>query len=273
MDKKLWNIIGDMYMDAKCSVLIGGEKSDWFTVGQGVHQGAPMSMLLFNLYMNPLLLELKVSNVGAHIADENVRCPAFADDVALLALSERSLQMLVDIAFVYNNKWRFTFNAKKSYYMVFGKGPNNGKVVLGNNDLKEVNEIKHLGTILKNDIGTDVDFIQSKITSGRRATYAVLSIGSKFNPVSPLSIDKVYKSQSLSRMLYGVEVANISEKSVKLLESSHWAIARSIQGLSKTTPNPHCSSINRLDVSRKHDRKSKNGFPVQNPVSTCGQYL
>ncbi len=89
MDKKLWNIIYDMYTDAKCSVLIGGERSDWFTVGQGVHQGAPLSMLLFIIYIDPLLVELKQSNVGAHIADHNITCPAFADDVALLALTEK----------------------------------------------------------------------------------------------------------------------------------------------------------------------------------------
>ena len=83
-----------------------------------------------------------------------------------------------------------------------------------------------------------MEFIQSKITSARRATYACLSIGSKFNPVSPLTVDKIYRTQGLSRMLYGVEIANISDRSVKLLETTHWAMARSIQGLSKTAPNP-----------------------------------
>ena len=120
-----------------------------FTVGQGVHQGAPLSMLLFIIYIDPLLVELKQSNVGAHIADHNITCPAFADDVALLALTEKNLQKLVDIAFIYSNKWRFTFNAKKSYYMVFGKRPKYKSIVLGASDLKEVSDIKHLGTILK----------------------------------------------------------------------------------------------------------------------------
>ncbi len=59
---------------------IGGNTSDWFEVKQGVHQGAPFSMLLFEIFINPMLEELKASRFGACIADIPAACPRFADD-------------------------------------------------------------------------------------------------------------------------------------------------------------------------------------------------
>ncbi len=61
-------------------VRIGGITSDWFDVKQGVHQGAPFSMLLFEIFINPMLEELKASRFGACIADIPAACPRFADD-------------------------------------------------------------------------------------------------------------------------------------------------------------------------------------------------
>ncbi len=56
-------------------------------------------------------------------------------------------------------------------------------------------------------------------------------------------------------MLYGAEVCNISDKSLALLENTHWAIGRTIQGLSRTSPNPTVlPSIGWLSISSIVDK-------------------
>ncbi len=80
---KAWRIIKDMYNGAECSIKIGSKLSEWFQIKQGVHQGAPMSMLLFQLYINPLLKELKQSGKGAMVTNINVNVPSFADDMGI----------------------------------------------------------------------------------------------------------------------------------------------------------------------------------------------
>ncbi len=55
IDAKLWRLIRELYSDAQCYVQTGSEVSNWFTIGQGVHQGAPMSILLFQIFFNPLI--------------------------------------------------------------------------------------------------------------------------------------------------------------------------------------------------------------------------
>ncbi len=61
IEGKLWRIIKDMYSDYVSYMRIGGNISDWFEVKQDVHQGAPLSMLLFEIFINPMLEELKAS--------------------------------------------------------------------------------------------------------------------------------------------------------------------------------------------------------------------
>ncbi len=69
IEGKLWRIIKDMYSGYISYVWIEGNTSDWCEVKQGVHQGASFSMLLFKIFINPMLEELKASRFGACIAD------------------------------------------------------------------------------------------------------------------------------------------------------------------------------------------------------------
>ncbi len=104
---KLRRIIKDMYSGYISCVRIGGITSDWFEVKQGVHQGAPFSMLLFEIFINPMLKELKASRFGACIADIPAACPRFADDRALVTLSQYALLKQADVTVRFSQKWRF----------------------------------------------------------------------------------------------------------------------------------------------------------------------
>ncbi len=45
--------------DVKCSVKINGHYSEWFNVSVGLKQGCLMSPMLFNLYIDDLISEIK----------------------------------------------------------------------------------------------------------------------------------------------------------------------------------------------------------------------
>ena len=96
-----------------CKVFLFGKCSEDIKALRGIHQGAPCSMYFFVLFLNDLLVELQKCYPGIKIVNETVNCVAFADDIALLASCETDLQFLVDIAFRYSRKWRFTFNPQK----------------------------------------------------------------------------------------------------------------------------------------------------------------
>ena len=121
MDKRLWSVIYDSYNGFKCSVRIAGGLSNWFCPQQGVHQGDVMSMYLFCIYNNDLLNELVSIACPISIAHTMLTCPAFADDIAVAAKSESTLQYIVDEAVEHSIKWRYSFNLDKIRILVFCK--------------------------------------------------------------------------------------------------------------------------------------------------------
>ena len=107
---KTWRILRQMYKGFQCCVQLENTRSGWFLALQGLHQGAPCSMLMHQVYENDLIIEFKQCMSGAVISDIVVTSPAFSDDISLVAMSKKGLQRLFAIAYKYGLKWRFEFN-------------------------------------------------------------------------------------------------------------------------------------------------------------------
>ena len=56
---RMWRVIKKMYVSSKSGVLLEGEKSDMFTIEQGVAQGCSLSPILFSVFVNDLLKEVE----------------------------------------------------------------------------------------------------------------------------------------------------------------------------------------------------------------------
>ena len=106
---KLWEILKEMgipdiltcllrnlYADQEGTVRTG-HGTDWFQIGEGVHQGCILSPCLYNLYAeyimwNVLLYE---AQTGTKIAGRNVNNLRYADDTTLMAESKEELKSLL----------------------------------------------------------------------------------------------------------------------------------------------------------------------------------
>ena len=51
----MWLVVKGMYVTTHSAVLLDGEKSDSFSVRQGVAQGCSLSPILFSVFINDLL--------------------------------------------------------------------------------------------------------------------------------------------------------------------------------------------------------------------------
>ncbi len=68
--------------------------AEWFKIGPGVLQGAPMSMLPFQIFINPLLRELLSLHQRAKLSDVSIGCPTLADDMAIATLTVYAMQIM-----------------------------------------------------------------------------------------------------------------------------------------------------------------------------------
>ena len=238
IDMKFWRIVKNMYVNFRCCVRVMSEYSFWFNVSQGVQQGAPLSMFLYQLFVNDMLCELRDSRHGARVEDINITCPAYADDVALIATTECDMQNMLNIVNKHSRKWRYKFNASKSEIVFFGSTKKKCDFYIGKEKVAINKRGVHLGTVISSDIKQVELFVKEKVYKARKTLTAVKGLGSKRVPLNTVVMSKIYWSVCVPIISYGVEVMPMETGIRSCIESAHWAIGKDIQKLPQNTPNP-----------------------------------
>ncbi len=108
-----------------------------------------MSMLLFQIWFNPLIKELRNLNIGAKILNIDVPCTAFADDRDMITLFIPAMQIMANKAAYFRHRWQLEFNVPKCSVLEYSKRECNNIVRLKNQLIPKINSINNLGTLLK----------------------------------------------------------------------------------------------------------------------------
>jgi hypothetical protein len=114
------NIIHDIYTDASSFIELRGSKSQPISWKVGVKQGCPLSPLLFNLCIEPLIQSIKLINKGkgAYVdISENKRIEnliqAYADDVALISEKPEGIQAMLETLEAFTKWAKMEINVNK----------------------------------------------------------------------------------------------------------------------------------------------------------------
>ena len=89
----LWR---NLYAGQETTVRPGHGTTDWFQLGNGVHQGCILSPCLFNLCADNIMRKagLEEAQAGIKIAGRNINNLRYADDTILMAESEETKESL-----------------------------------------------------------------------------------------------------------------------------------------------------------------------------------
>ncbi len=109
----------DMYEREESKVVWNNEYGEYFTSTNGVHQGGIISTLMFTIYMDELIKELKASSIGCHISDRYLGCFGYADDLKLMCQGIKVLQKMISICEKFGEKYSVKYNEKKSICISF----------------------------------------------------------------------------------------------------------------------------------------------------------
>jgi hypothetical protein len=221
---KMWRVLRSVYESVESSVIVNDHRTRFFGVDVGLRQGCLMSPILFALYINGLAEEIKKANIGARIIpSKSQRCASllFADDIALIAEDKASLEKLMEIAFRYSIKWRFSFNYEKCAVVVFNNkapqemvfGPCAEECIcgfhwrLGTTLIRQENSYRYLG--MEVDTKLSQREFRKRLGGKARANVSrVWGMGMKKGSLSvPASIN-LYEALVRSVLEYGAEVSN-----------------------------------------------------------------
>ncbi|NXJ49382.1 PO21 protein, partial [Spizaetus tyrannus] len=97
VDHHIITLITNMYQNIKTRITMKSEQSDPIGIQIGVKQGDPISSLLFNLSVDPLLCKLEEEGSGYQRSSKCITIMAFADDLVLLSGSWDAIQRNIKI--------------------------------------------------------------------------------------------------------------------------------------------------------------------------------
>jgi len=84
---------------SKCMACVrwNGVYSFWFAISAGVRQGGILSLILFAMYMDPLIIKMRQLRVGCRIDGCFYGCLCYADDILLVPQSMHAMRQMLKI--------------------------------------------------------------------------------------------------------------------------------------------------------------------------------
>jgi hypothetical protein len=116
---KMWRMLRNMYRRVKSCVKVNSRLTEFFDIFIGLRQGCKLSPLLFDIFIDGLVDEVKRTGKGVRYGDVIIGILVFADDIALLAENRLDLELLIEVVCEYSRKWRFQFGLDKSAVVIF----------------------------------------------------------------------------------------------------------------------------------------------------------
>ena len=186
---KLLALLVNYLNDRKQRVVINGMASEWASIRAGVPQGSVLGPLLFLIFINDL--------------EHNLKCQVkfFADDTSLFSVVHDPLKAAADLNDDLNmidnwaHQWKMSFNpdptkpAEEILFSCKKKSPYHPPLYFRDNEVKRVNDHKHLGLILDSKL-TFAKHINEKVAIARKW----IGIIKHLRPYLPLkALDQIYK--------------------------------------------------------------------------------
>ena len=120
MSEEITEIIKESYSIGVTKVYKGDERSEDIRVKRGVKQGCPLSHLVFNLCLNPLLCKLDEEGNGYRVnKDIHLTVQAYADDIVIFAESRDGMIRNLRIIEEFTKYSKLEINVDKCHSMAY----------------------------------------------------------------------------------------------------------------------------------------------------------
>lgn len=230
---KLVKLVRVWYHDVKFKVKVNGTESSWFQTRVGVRQGDTLSPLLFNIFINGIVEQVREDGDGVRVGELRTPVLLFADDMVLMAEGEEELERLVRKVKEYCDEWRLQVNVSKTKVMVVSRnGGKVARVMYGEEELECVNKYPYLGTLFSSDGKWEAE-VERRRQAGRAALCS-LNQQVVWNRDVPIHVKKsIFDALVKSKLLFGGDVWWAGKKEVGKLETVQNDFIRWISGFQR----------------------------------------
>ena len=177
---KLWRQLQAMHSGLTRRVMHPLGMTDCFSVDRGVAQGAVESPWVYANFIDGLAKALKARGLGVSIAGRRIGLLMYADDIVMLAATQRELELMNKVASRFAQRHRFQFNGDKSGVMLFNVKPGAKAAALAarwtlfGEKVEVKDSYVYLGTVTPGDGMSWTAHLKSAIDKARRRSADLL---------------------------------------------------------------------------------------------------
>jgi hypothetical protein len=209
---KLWRQLQAMHSGLTRRVMHPLGMTDCFNVDRGVAQGAVESPWVYANYIDGLAKELKARNLGVPIAGRRVALLMYADDIVMLAATQRELELMNKIASRFAQRHRFQFNGEKSGVMLFNVKPaakaaaQSARWTLFGEKVEVKDSYVYLGTVTPGDGMSWTAHLKAAIDKARRRSADLLWVCRADRGMRPRTAITLWQSMVRPLLEYASEL-------------------------------------------------------------------
>lgn len=229
MNSTLISILRGLFEGCRSTVRMKAEESRHIEHKLGLLQGSSLSPLLYLVYIDDLVQNLRKEGALCTLGDFKLNCLLFADDIALIAESMRDLQKLCDIAQDHSIKNRYKFGVQKCAYVSTDE---EAKLFIAEHEIQRVSSFKYLGVYMDKNGINPLECIEKSEARALQATNELKRAGIDTSRLPIRICIRAFRSFIRPILEYGTPIYPKNPKADRLLERAYIKTLTATLGIS-----------------------------------------
>jgi len=220
------------YKEFKFIVNNDKDYSSLINTTYGVKQGGNVSPALYKIYTETIAIEIDKLNVGVKIGKCLINVLMYADDVIVLANSEKDAQSMLDVITRFGHEYQVKYNPDKTNVMVEDHKNQlaNLNLKLCNKELVHTNQIKYLGSQIEVDgkINAHIDTRKNKANASINNLKSLGILNTEMSISNKIKLFNIYVRPIL---YYGNETMYFNKGNVDTIRKIEGNLLKQVIGI------------------------------------------
>ena len=228
---RLLRSIKALYEGGRARVKVEGMESQGFRVRKGVRQGCTLSPWLFNVFIDKVVKEARRECVReVTLSTGLIGILMFADDMVMMAETKEALQHNVEAMNEALSRWDLRVNWKKSKVMRVARKREECQVVIGDEQLEQVDTMKYLGVMISGDGSMELE-VEARIGCACRVIGRMSQAILRRRELSKQTKLKVVNATVMPVLMYGCETWAVRKEQKSKIQATQMNILWRIEGV------------------------------------------